>query len=69
MFRVSKSKNNFFDYYEEFVKKNRVYANRSLEGSLMSFKKFWGKDFLSSTAITENVCKRYRDYPILKKEL
>jgi integrase len=57
-----KIKNNFFDYYEEFVKKNRVFANRSLEGSLMSFKKFWGKDFISATEITENVCKRYRDY-------
>jgi addiction module HigA family antidote len=57
-----KIKNNLFDYYEEFVRKNMLYANRSLEGSLMRFKKFRGKEFISATKISENVCKRYRDY-------
>src|SRR5579863_8925975 len=28
-----KIKNNFFDYYEGFVKKNRIYSNRSLEAA------------------------------------
>lgn len=66
-----KLKKNFLDYYEEFVKKNRRFSNRHLEGSLSKFKAFMRKDMelkendmliVSAADITENLCERFRQY-------
>ncbi len=57
-----KFKDNFLDYYAEFVKNNKREGNRHLEGSFEQFKKFLSKDRLSPIEITENLCKRYRTY-------
>src|SRR5687768_15040621 len=42
-----KIKNNFLDYYSEFVKANSRACNRHLQNSLATFKKFIGKDYIS----------------------
>ena len=57
-----KLKNNFLDYYSEFVKNNSMAGNRALENSFATFKKFIGKDYISVIEVTENLCKNYRDY-------
>jgi integrase len=57
-----KFKANFLEYYEEYVAQNRRKANRHLSCSLKQFKLFVGRDFLSPTEITENFCKRFRQY-------
>ena len=55
-------KNNFFDYYEEFVKQNKRFGNRHLENSLAALRKFYDKKLLPPADITENFCKRFRQY-------
>ena len=55
-------KNNFLDYYSEFVKLNSRIANRHLPCSFEAFKEFIGKDFIPASYITENLCERFRDY-------
>lgn len=57
-----KIKNNFLDYYSDFVKANSINGNRHLQNSLAAFKKFIGKDYISAVDITENHCERFRDY-------
>lgn len=57
-----KIKGNFLDYYQEFVNLNKRKGNRHLETSLKHFKKFIGKEFISPMDITENLCKRFRQY-------
>jgi integrase len=57
-----KYKNNFLDYYEEFVTNNKTANNRHLEGSLVHFKKFLKTDYLAPIDITENLCERFRKY-------
>jgi integrase len=57
-----KFKANFLDYYEEFVKNNRRIGNRHLEGSLIHFRAFVKKGFLSPIDVTENLCTRFRQY-------
>lgn len=57
-----KFKANFIDYYEEYLRLNRRKGNRHLYYSLYHFKKFVGKDFISPIEITENFCKRFRQY-------
>jgi integrase/recombinase XerD len=42
-----KYKNNFFDYYQEFVENNKTSTNRHLEGSLAHFKKFLKADYFA----------------------
>jgi integrase len=61
-----KLKANFLDYYSDYIKANRKAGNRHLETSLIAFKKFLHKDFISPTDITENLCEVFRDY-LLKK--
>ena len=53
-----KIKNNFFDYYADFVKLNQRKGNRHLGQSLNSFKKFIGKSYLSAVEINETLCER-----------
>ncbi|MEO8172030.1 MAG: site-specific integrase [Sediminibacterium sp.] len=57
-----KYKSNFFDYYEEFVKLNKRYGNRHLECSLAILRDFVDSPVLSPSDITENFCKRFRQY-------
>ena len=53
-------KNNFFDYYQEFVDNNKRDGNRHLQASLTKFSAFIGKDRLVPLEITEDLCKRFR---------
>jgi integrase len=55
-------KNNFFDYYQEFVDQNKRDGNRHLQGSLKQFKRFIKKPRILPMDITENLCKRFRDF-------
>ena len=55
-----KLKNNFLDYYEEFVKLNSLKGNRHIIQSMHAFQKFIGKDFISAIEINENFCERFR---------
>lgn len=57
-----KIKANFIDYFEEYVKLNKRTGNRHLENSLTQFKAFVDCDFISPVDITENFCKRFRQY-------
>jgi len=57
-----KVKDNFFDYYQEYVTKNERPGNRSLSASLAAFRKFIGRERLSAGDITENLCERFRAY-------
>jgi integrase/recombinase XerD len=57
-----KFKANFFDYYQEFVDKNRRIGNRHLECSLEALKTFVDKPLLAPAHITENFCERFRQY-------
>jgi integrase len=53
-------KNNFFDYYQDYVNDNQRPGNRHLQSSLQQFKKFIKKPRLLPMEITENLCKRFR---------
>ena len=57
-----KFKKNFLEYYEEYVKLNKRKGNRHLANSLKQFKLFVDKDFISPVDITENFCKRFRQF-------
>lgn len=57
-----KFKANFLDYYADYIKKHRSEDNRHLPCSFTKFKLFVGKDFISPTEITEDLCKRFRKY-------
>jgi integrase len=59
---IHKFKANFLDYYAEFVAKNRRVGNRHLTGSLCHFKAFLRRDFLAPVDVTEELCRRYRQY-------
>lgn len=56
----------FLDYYSDYIKQNRKAGNRHLETSLISFKAFLKKGFISAIDITENLCEGFRNY-LLKK--
>jgi integrase len=57
-----KFKANFLEYYEEYVKLNTRKGNRHLTNSLTQFKLFIGKEFIAPIEITENFCKRFRQF-------
>lgn len=57
-----KFKANFLEYYEEYFQLNKRNGNRHLANSLKQFKLFINKDFISPTEITENFCKRFRQF-------
>jgi integrase len=57
-----KIKANFIDYYKDYVDTNKRYGNRHLENSLMHFKKFLKREFIAPIDITEQLCKRFRQY-------
>jgi hypothetical protein len=55
-------KDNFFDYYQEFVENNKREGNRHLEASLSKFRAFVKKPRIIPMEITENLCTRFRAY-------
>ncbi|HEY1872387.1 MAG TPA: site-specific integrase [Chitinophagaceae bacterium] len=57
-----KFKENFIEYYQEYVDVNKRKGNRHLTSSLVQFKGFLKKDFLSPIDINETLCKRFRQY-------
>jgi len=58
-----KFKENFLDYYKEFVEKNCRKGNRHLSNSFKQFKLFINNnDFIAPIDITENLCKRFRQF-------
>jgi integrase len=57
-----KFKANFLEYYEEYIQLNRRKGNRHLANSFTQFKFFINKDFISPIEITENFCKRFRQF-------
>lgn len=61
-----KFKANFLEYYEEYVDLNKRKGNRHLINSLKQFRIFIQKDFISPVEITENLCKRFRQFLLNK---
>lgn len=59
---MHKFKTNFLEYFEEYAQQNKRKANRHLANSLKQFKLFIKKDFIAPIDITENFCKRFRQY-------
>lgn len=57
-----KFKENFMDYFEEYVKLNKRNGNRHLQNSLNQFRSFIENDFISPMDITYNFCKRFRQF-------
>lgn len=66
-----KLKQNFVDFFEEYVRLNRREKNRSLPCCLTAFNKFLRKEkelkenehiYLSTIDITENFCERFRQH-------
>jgi len=55
-------KDNFLDYYKQFVEDNKREGNRHLEGSYNHFKAFLKKFYIAPVGITENLCFRFRQY-------
>lgn len=57
-----KFKTNFLEYYQEYITLNKRKGNRHLVNSYTQFKLFIGRDFITPLDITENLCKRFRQY-------
>src|SRR5215213_10227083 len=57
-----KFKCNFIEYFEEYIRLNKRDGNRHLTCVFMHFKKFIDTDFIAPLDITENFCKRFRQY-------
>ncbi|NCT74005.1 MAG: site-specific integrase [Chitinophagaceae bacterium] len=57
-----KFKANFLDYYEQYVKDNTRKGNRHLSNSLAQFRLFIQKTIVTPVDVTENLCKRFRQY-------
>lgn len=57
-----KFKTNFLEYYEEYLELNKRKGNRHLTCSLAQFKLFINSDFIAPIDITENFCKRFRQF-------
>lgn len=57
-----KFKANFLEYFEEYAKQNERKGNRHLANSLKQFKLFIKGDFIAPIDITENFCKRFRQF-------
>lgn len=57
-----KFKENFIDYFEEYIKLNKRDGNRHLSCCFSKFRLFVNKSFVAPIEITENFCKRFRRY-------
>ncbi|TXJ29887.1 MAG: hypothetical protein E6Q24_01360 [Chitinophagaceae bacterium] len=61
-----KFKSNFLDYYDEYVKNNKIDGNRHLSNSLAQFRVFIKKTFVSPVEITEELTTRFRQFLLRK---
>lgn len=61
-----KFKTNFLEYYTEYATNHKSKNNRHLSNSFKQFKLFLNNDFISPVDITENFCKRFRQYLLNK---
>jgi len=59
-------KDNFLEYYDEYVKKHHRKGNRHLPGSFNHFKDFLGKDHLPPIEVTEDLVTEFRHYLLSK---
>lgn len=59
---VHKFRQNFLDFFEEYVKNNSREGKRHLQSSFTHFKAFIKKKFVAPIEMTENLCQRYRSY-------
>ncbi|WP_447642622.1 MULTISPECIES: phage integrase SAM-like domain-containing protein [Chitinophagaceae] len=57
-----KFKDNFLDYFQEYINEHKRAGNRHLTGSLRNLKIFIKKDFLAPIEINENFCKKFKRY-------
>ena len=57
-----KFKANFLEYFDEYAKQNERKGNRHLANSLKQFKLFIKGDYIAPIDITENFCKRFRQF-------
>jgi integrase len=57
-----KFKANFIEYFEEYIKLNKRKGNRHLTCVFTHFKAFIDTDYIAPLDITENFCKRFRQY-------
>lgn len=57
-----KFKENFLEYFEDYVKANKRQGNRHLEGSIKNFRLFMKKDLVHPLEINENLCIGFRKY-------
>lgn len=55
-------KNNFLDYYAEYVEQNQRPGNRHLKASLQQFSRFLKKPRIVPMEITENLCMRFKTF-------
>ena len=55
-----KFRENFFDYFLEYMKSNGKENSKHFKASLRNLRLFVGRDFLASVLITENFCKSFR---------
>src|SRR5450755_4786039 len=55
-------KNNFLDFYNDFVEKNARKGKRHLATSLLHFKTFIDKKSLPPIEVTEELCQRFRNH-------
>ena len=55
-------KNNFLDFYSDFVEKNARKGKRHLATSLLHFKTFINKKSLPPIEVTEEMCQRFRNH-------
>ncbi|SFE40516.1 Integrase [Chitinophaga sp. CF118] len=57
-----KFKTNFVEYFQDFIALNKREGNRHLVYCLSKFKTFIKRDSIAPVDITENFCKRFRQY-------
>jgi integrase len=57
-----KFKTNFLEYYQGYLDLNKKKCNRHLENSFKQFNLFINTDFIAPLDITENFCKRFRQF-------
>ncbi len=57
-----KFKENFLDYYKEYIRKHSCKNNRHLQNSFTQFKAFINKDYISPIDINEELCLNFRKF-------
>jgi len=59
---VHRLRQNFLDFYSDYVKRNKRTGNRHLACCLTQFRRFIGSKFLSPIDVTEELCLRFRKH-------